>query len=65
MTEKHYSILELIACAEREVQMRKQVYPMRVQQKKMSRATAEGEIAKMKAIVGLLRKEAGVKDWAV
>jgi hypothetical protein len=51
-----YSIDELIKCAEREVGMRKRVYPRWVEQGRMKEAKAAAEIAMMGAIVAELRK---------
>ena len=39
-----------IACVEREIRMREQVYPRWVQAKKMSQTRADGEIAAMRAV---------------
>jgi len=50
------SIDAQIACAEREVVMRRQVYPRRVAAKKMSEHTATYEIRTMEAIVETLRE---------
>jgi hypothetical protein len=56
--QRRFTILELVKCAERELQMRKQVYPRRVQDGRMSRGMADREAGMMAAIVELLRKKA-------
>jgi hypothetical protein len=45
-----YSVLDLQRCAEREVRLRRQVYPNRVLTHRMSPRRAESELAKMEAI---------------
>jgi hypothetical protein len=50
------SLVELVACAEREVRFREFVYPRRVATRKMTPEKAEKEIALMKAIVEELRR---------
>lgn len=44
------SLTEMIACVDRELKMRARVYPRWVADKKMLQATADVEIARMKAI---------------
>jgi uncharacterized protein YqhQ len=53
-----FSLLELIACAEREVKIRLRVYPGRVLTGRMSRREADRQIEMMVAIVGRLREAA-------
>lgn len=45
-----YSHDELRACAEREVAQRRRVYPRLVENKRMTKALADSETAKMEAI---------------
>lgn len=45
---------ELIACVEREVKLRKQVYPLWVKIKRMSAAKAEHELGCMQAVLAAL-----------
>ena len=52
-----YTLDDMIACAEREVGMRRRVYPHWVASKKMSQARADEEIAKMQAIANHLRAQ--------
>ena len=56
------SIDQMIACVEREIGMRQRVYPRWVEQKKMLQATADQELARMRAVLQYLssRKDAGV-----
>lgn len=49
------SLIELIACAQREVAMRKNVYPTRVTANRMPQEEADREIASMEAIVSTLQ----------
>jgi hypothetical protein len=53
-----FSLLELIACAEREVKIRLRVYPGRVLTGRMSQQEADRQIAMMAAIAGRLREAA-------
>jgi hypothetical protein len=46
---------ELIACVEREIRLRQQVYPRRVADKRMSQAKADREIEMMGAVLKCLR----------
>ena len=48
----------LLDCAQREVRLRRQVYPNRIMTGRMSHAFAQVEIAKMEAIAEWLRQEA-------
>ena len=48
------SIEEQIACAHREIGMRKRVYPRWVENKRMTQAKADAEIAAMEAIKATL-----------
>jgi hypothetical protein len=50
------TLTDLVACAEREVAMRRRVYPRRVHDRKMSQQLADAEIAKMEAIAEKLRE---------
>jgi hypothetical protein len=45
------TIYDKLACVQRELRMRREVYPRRVVNKKMSQAQADREIAVMEAIV--------------
>jgi hypothetical protein len=56
MTVHTFPIAELIACIEREVEMRRKVYPKRVADKRMSQRFADQEIARMEAIAEKLRE---------
>lgn len=47
---------DLLACAEREVSMRKRVYPRWVEIGRLTQAKADHEIACMQAIAALLRQ---------
>lgn len=50
-----FTAAELVACADREVGLRRRVYPVWVRQGRMSQEKADEEIAKMQAICSLLR----------
>ena len=50
--------VELVRCAEREVEMRRRVYRDRVSRGAMTRERAADEIAKMEAIAEFLRAHA-------
>jgi hypothetical protein len=50
MMAESFTMSELRQCAEREAKMRRQVYQNRVLTKRMSKAQADAEIAKMDAI---------------
>jgi len=45
---------EMIACVERELELRQQVYPRRVAANKMTKENADKEIARMRAVRGTL-----------
>lgn len=62
---RRFNMLELIACAEREVKMRRQVYPHRVAQGRMTKALATRETAMMAAIAVKLREYAQADGWNV
>lgn len=47
---------EQIACVEREIRMREQVYPRWVQAKKLTQATSDKQIAGMKAVLETLQQ---------
>lgn len=51
-----FPISALIACAVREVELRRRVYPRRVHAGHMSREFADLEIARMEAIAAKLRE---------
>jgi aconitase A len=53
-----YSVRELQRCAEREANLRRQVYSNRVLTKRMSRQQANAEIDKMAAIAEWLKEMA-------
>jgi len=44
-----------IACVEREIRMREQVYPRWIDQKKLRQATADRELAQMRAVLATLQ----------
>lgn len=47
-------IMRMVACVEREISMRRRVYPGRVSDKKMSQAKADEEIRTMGEVLGLI-----------
>jgi hypothetical protein len=49
------SLADQIKSVEREIAMRKGVYPRRIADKKMSQTKADHEIAAMEAVLGTLR----------
>jgi hypothetical protein len=49
------SIADQIAAVEREIKMREHVYPRRVADGKMKQATADAEIARMRAVLATLQ----------
>jgi hypothetical protein len=49
-TDHPYTITQLIACVDREIHLRKVVYPKRIKQSKMHPGTAQVEIEKMEAV---------------
>ena len=53
------SLEEMISCVEREIGMRERVYPRWVEQKKLLQATADLELARMRAVRDVL---VGVKN---
>jgi hypothetical protein len=55
MDVPRFTAAELIACADREVRLRRRVYPRWVEENRLSEERAEDEIAKMQAILDLLR----------
>jgi hypothetical protein len=57
------TLAELIAAAERELAMRRAVYPGRVAAKKMSQAKADHEIACMEGILKTLKTEEERQEW--
>jgi hypothetical protein len=50
-------IADMIACVSREIAMRRRVYPRWVAAGKMTEAAAQVEIARMEAVLGVLKKE--------
>jgi hypothetical protein len=56
MSRNDYTLLELIACAEREVRVRQRVYPGRVYTGRMSQREADRQLAMMQAIAAKLRE---------
>lgn len=50
-------IAYMIACVSREIAMRRRVYPRWVVTGKMTEAAAQVEIARMEAVLGVLKKE--------
>lgn len=50
-------VQDMIACVDREIRMRTQVYPRRVADKKMRQAEADREIAVMRAVLARLKAE--------
>ena len=56
MEEARYPIEVLVDCAQREVKMRRRVYPNRILTGRMSHAFAQAEIDKMAAIAEVLRE---------
>ena len=53
----NYSIDDMIKCIEREIGMRKRVYPRWVEQKKMTQEKALNEINTMQAVIEQLKKD--------
>ena len=53
-TTNDITLDQMIACVEREIGMRERVYPRWVEQKKMLQATADQELARMRAVLELL-----------
>ena len=45
----------MIACIEREIKLRHRVYPNRVENRRMSQALADREIARMNAVLRTLK----------
>ena len=56
MASSDFTNEQLRKCAERELRLRKQVYPGRVERGRMTHYVADLEIAMMEAIVELLRE---------
>lgn len=59
MSEKFISYDDKITCLEREINMRKYVYPRRVSENKMSQNKADAEIEIMKSVLKDIQKLAG------
>lgn len=53
------SLTEQIECVERELGLRKRVYPRRVGDGKMTQSLADKEIARMEAVLATLREKEG------
>jgi hypothetical protein len=51
-----YSREDLIACAERELRLREQVYPRQVEARKMTLEQSSREMGRMRAIIAVLRQ---------
>ena len=58
-TTNDITLDQMIQCVDREVGMRERVYPRWVEQKKMLQATADLELARMRAVRDVL---VGVKN---
>jgi hypothetical protein len=56
MNSETISTAELIACVEREIKLRQQVYPNRVLTRRMRQKTADRQIAMMRQILEILRE---------
>ena len=65
-TTNDITIEQMIACVEREIGMRERVYPRWVEQKKLLQATADQELARMRAVLDLLMsiKLDRAQNWA-
>jgi hypothetical protein len=59
LIKQKYPFAELARCAEREVNMRRHVYPNRVLTSRMSQQTADREIRMMEESAALLAHAAG------
>ncbi len=64
------SLTDQIECVEREIRMRVEVYDRRVADKRMTRAKADLEIARMRAVLATLKRHGAlrsaleaVRDW--
>lgn len=53
-----FTATEKLACAERELRLRKQVYPRRIEAGRMSKRAADHEIAVLYAIIQDYREQA-------
>ena len=53
-----YTFSDMLACAERELRMRRRVYPRWVSEGRMTKAKADLEIGQMAAITDHLRQQA-------
>ena len=62
MTDNAITIEQMISCVEREIGMRERVYPRWVDQKKMLQATADQEMAGMRAVRDLLIHTLAVRE---
>jgi hypothetical protein len=62
MSERFVSYDDMIACAKRELAMRKRVYPRWVADDRMTQDKADKEIAHMTAILEHLLKAAGRRE---
>lgn len=59
-----FTIQQQIQCIEREIRMRDQVYPRRVEDGKMKQEQADREINTMRAVLGTLLAVRQMKDVA-
>ncbi len=53
-TKAEITLDDMVSCIKREIGMRERVYPRWVEQKKMLQATADQELARMRAVHNLL-----------
>lgn len=52
--DNNITLEDMISCVEREIGMRERSYPRWVEQKKLLQATADQEMARMRAVLNLL-----------
>ncbi len=65
MTDRETPTLaDQIACAKRELWMRRHVYPLWVSTRRMTKANADHELARMEAIVATLEALAAALGWS-
>jgi len=62
---RRFSMLELISCIQREARARRQTFPKRVADGRMSRALAEREIAMMEQVAMKLQECAHADGWGL
>ena len=60
-TKAEITLDDMVSCIEREIGMRERVYPRWVEQKKLLQATADQEMARMRAVRDLLLTVKNVK----